>query len=126
MQEYSDKSQQSEVQSEYMATIENFEEIQNEQGNMVYRVPSSIAKQFRPMCNELDSDKDKYGISNYSIRCSTLEEVFIKIGKEEDKLEDEEFSAGIEGMELLSEVPKRERSSCWRLTVAQIVANFQI
>ena len=31
-----------------------------------------------------------YGIENYSIRCSTLEEVFIKIGEEEDKLEDEE------------------------------------
>ena len=64
---------------------DDFEVKENEQGNTVFRAPSNIANQFRPMFNEIDNNKDRYGIVNYSIRCSTLEEVFIKIGEEEDK-----------------------------------------
>ena len=104
---------------------EEFEMLENELGNTVFRVPSNISNQFRPLFNEIDNNMEKYGIVNYSIRCSTLEEVFIKIGEEEEKAEDKEFSAMIDGQEFLTEAPKRTRAGCCRLTKAQCLSNFQ-
>ena len=62
----------------------------NEQGRTVFKVPYSVQNRFGTIFKDIDSNLSTYGIENYSIRCSTLEEVFIKIGKEEDKIEDEE------------------------------------
>ena len=104
---------------------DDFEMMENEQGNTMFRVPSNISNQFRPLFNEIDNNKDRYGIVNYSIRCSTLEEVFIKIGEEEEKAEDKEFAAALDGQELLNEAPKRTRAGCCRLTYAQTVSNLQ-
>ena len=73
---------------QYVSGTDSFEVNQNEQGNTVFRVPSTIALQFKPLFEDIDSNKDRYGISDYSVRCSTLEEVFIKIGDEEAKAED--------------------------------------
>jgi len=104
---------------------DSFEVNKNEQGNVVYRVPIQFANQFRSLFNEIDGNKEKYGVTNYSIRCSTLEEVFIKIGEEEDKLEDEEFKTSLEGIEILQEFPPRKRSSKCRLNRAHLVMSFQ-
>ena len=75
---------------------DKFQILQNEQGRTVYKVPYSISQNFKPLFEELDGKKQKYEISDYSIRCSTLEEVFIKIGEEEAKAEDEEFHASFD------------------------------
>ena len=72
---------------------DTFEVMKNEQGRTVFKLPYAISSRFKPLFDDIDGDKQKYGIKDYSIRCSTLEEVFIKIGEEEDKLEDEEFEA---------------------------------
>ena len=77
------------------------------------------------MFEEIDENKIKYGISDYSIRCSTLEEVFIKIGEDESKAEDEEFQSQIDSIEILETVPERKRSGFCRLFVAQVLMNLQ-
>ena len=38
----------------------------------------------------MDNNKDNYGIHDYEIRNSTLEEVFIRLGQMEQKLDEEE------------------------------------
>ena len=119
IQNYTDQGIEDESQSSFIGS-DNFEMESNEQGKTVYKVPYSIAKKFKVLFEEIDGNKAKYGVADYSIRCSTLEEVFIKIGEEEAKLEEKEFFEQLDGTELLQEAPQREKSGCCRQFKAHI------
>ena len=62
----------------------------NEQGKIVYELPYKIGDQFAMLFTEIDNNKDQYGIKDYSVRSSTLEEVFITLGEMEKKSEEKE------------------------------------
>ena len=98
--------------------------MQNEQGRTVFRVSDSIAERFKPLFNEIDNNKDKYGIADYSIRRSTLEEVFIKIGEEEVVLDEQQFTDKDITLYAPQASPPRSRSSFCRLMKTQILMNL--
>ena len=60
---------------------------QNEQGKVVYELPYDICERFGILAEEMDKDGQRYGIKDYLIRSSTLEEVFITLGELEKKSE---------------------------------------
>jgi hypothetical protein len=45
-------------------------------------MPKSSCEHFDEIFKNLDANKEQVGISNYILRVTTLEEVFIKIGEE--------------------------------------------
>jgi len=51
---------------------------------MFFRIPMSASKSFPSMFRELESRKDEYKVQNYTVSATTLEEVFLKVGNEED------------------------------------------
>ena len=59
----------------------------NDQGKTVYELPYQIADQFTTLFGEIDENKEQYGIKDYTLRSSTLEEVFITLGEMEKKKE---------------------------------------
>jgi hypothetical protein len=46
---------------------------------------------FPTLFEEIDNNLASYGIEDYTVRVSTLEEVFIEIGRRENLKEDEEI-----------------------------------
>ena len=70
----------------------------NEQGKIVYELPYNIAERFSILAEAMDTDGQRYGIKDYIIRSSTLEEVFITLGELEKKAEQKE------GEDLIAEV----------------------
>ena len=60
-------------------------------GQLVYTVPYNVSLNFKEFFKEIDSDLERFGILEYTVRCTTLEEVFAKVGRKEEALEEEEF-----------------------------------
>ena len=56
----------------------------------MYELPYKIGEQFSILFTEIDNNKEQYGIKEYSVRSSTLEEVFITLGEMEKKSEEKE------------------------------------
>ena len=50
---------------------------------MVYELPYEMSTNFGPLFYEIDKNKSALGIQDYSVRSSTLEEVFISLGEKE-------------------------------------------
>ena len=65
--------------------------MKNDSDQIVYQMPYSIGPYFKNFFEEIDAEKDKFGIKDYSVRCSTLEEVFIEIGRKENASAEEEM-----------------------------------
>ena len=61
-----------------------------ENNQITFQVPDRLAPQFPFIFDEMDRDPDSYGIAKYSVRVSTLEEVFIEIGNKEKQLDKDE------------------------------------
>jgi ATP-binding cassette subfamily A (ABC1) protein 3 len=58
---------------------------------MTFYLPTASSAQFKEFFNELDNSLDELGIRSYGVGITTLEEVFLKIGKGEvNDDEDEE------------------------------------
>ena len=56
---------------------------------VTYQVPYSLGQNFGAIFEEIDNNLAEYGIDEYTIRVSTLEEVFIEIGRKENaRIED--------------------------------------
>ena len=56
----------------------------NSSGKIVYEVPSEISKHFSTIFEKIDNNKQMYGIKDYIVRNSTMEEVFIASRLEEE------------------------------------------
>ena len=59
-----------------------------ENGQISYQVPYRLGGSFPEIFKEVDEDLISLGIKDYIVRVSTLEEVFIEIGKKENAKED--------------------------------------
>jgi hypothetical protein len=59
----------------------------DESNQYVVKLPEIIREDFAAIFAELDANPDRYNISNYNIRVTSLEEVFNKIGEEEHAAE---------------------------------------
>ena len=53
----------------------------------MYELPYKISEQFSVLFAQIDENKEQYGIKGYSVRSSTLEEVFITLGEMEKNAE---------------------------------------
>ena len=55
-------------------------------GEICFRVPFSASKTFPQLFNELDNENicNNYGISHYGVSVTTLEEVFLRVGQDEE------------------------------------------
>ena len=49
----------------------------------MYELPNQISARFSSLFDEIDKNKATLGIKDYSVRSSTLEEVFISLGEAE-------------------------------------------
>jgi ATP-binding cassette, subfamily A (ABC1), member 3 len=56
---------------------------------MTFQLPTESASQFKDFFNQLDQNLDRLGIRSYGVGITTLEEVFLRIAKD-DKEEAEE------------------------------------
>lgn len=75
--EESDQKQLRDLVNEHVADSELLSDIGTE---IAFRFPLHAASTFLPLLVELDVNKAQYGISNYGISVTTLEEVFLKVG----------------------------------------------
>lgn len=57
----------------------------DEAGKVVYKLAHYMAKEFRPLFEQIDANLQAYGIKDYRIKNMTLEQVFIAIGEQEIK-----------------------------------------
>jgi ATP-binding cassette subfamily A (ABC1) protein 3 len=57
---------------------------------MTFQLPGDASAQFKDFFNLLDSNLEELGIRSYGVGITTLEEVFLKIGKGEKEQDDEE------------------------------------
>ena len=87
-------------------------------------MPYSIGPYFKQFFEEIDSDKTKFGIKEYSVRCSTLEEVFIEIGRKENASAEQEMQKANEKLKV-THMPHRETPDCFRRYFAMVKFNFQ-
>ena len=61
----------------------------DEAGKVVYKLPSYMSSLFNEIFTEVDGNLERFGIKSYAIKNMTLEQVFLAIGDQEIK-EDEE------------------------------------
>eukprot|EP00490_Sorites_sp_Unknown_P025468 CAMPEP_0114678684 /NCGR_PEP_ID=MMETSP0191-20121206/52057_1 /TAXON_ID=126664 /ORGANISM="Sorites sp." /LENGTH=164 /DNA_ID=CAMNT_0001953079 /DNA_START=1525 /DNA_END=2016 /DNA_ORIENTATION=+ len=54
-------------------------------GELNYRLPLTESSKFAQLFKELDTQSEQLSISNYGIGVTTLEEVFLKIGHDEEE-----------------------------------------
>ena len=64
----------------------------DEAGRDIYHVPKALGAHFSELFSEVDQRMAELNIAEYVVRTSSLEEVFIKIGENESKLETEDDS----------------------------------
>ena len=86
-------------------------------------MPYSIGPYFKQFFAELDADKARYGIKEYSVRCSTLEEVFIEIGRKENASAEEEMQKANKKLKV-THMPNKETPDCFRRYLAMAKFNF--
>ena len=60
---------------------------------------------FPTLFEEIDNNLASYGIEDYTVRVSTLEEVFIEIGRRENLKEDEEIQNFLKQAEVIVGAP---------------------
>ena len=53
-------------------------------GKIIYELPYQLAEQFTTLFSGIDDNMEQYGIKDYVVRSSTLEEVFITLKDMED------------------------------------------
>ena len=58
--------------------------LSNIAGEISFRLPFQSSAHFADVFDEFDQNKDKYGIDSYGISVTTLEEVFLRVGHEDD------------------------------------------
>lgn len=63
--------------------IEGVKKLQEVSSEMTFQLPTASSSQFKEFFNELDSNLETLGIRSYGVGITTLEEVFLKIGKGE-------------------------------------------
>ena len=85
MQSYVDKSLV-EVHETNQEIILNVKE--DDHGHLVFTVPETTGFYFKELFAELDERKFEFGIDKYNIRTASLEEVFVRIGKDSGKYKD--------------------------------------
>ena len=87
----------------------------NETGVVSYQVPYRLGAQFPKIFTELDENPESFGIKDYVVRVSTLEEVFIEIGRKEEaqdiRTRQDDLKAGAE---VKNEAPVIAGSSWFR------------
>ena len=97
-----------------------------EDGRLSYKIPYEYGPYFEKIFDTIDNDMPRFGISSYSIRVSTLEEVFIEIGRREKDLEDKKNADDMREAEILTGPPPISGGSyCGRLR-SLIVSMFQV
>jgi hypothetical protein len=64
--------------------INNLDNTINEAGQFVYTLPETISKDFDQFFKGIDADKAHFNIANYNFGNTTLEEVFINVGRKEE------------------------------------------
>jgi hypothetical protein len=52
---------------------------------LVYQIPYRFSSQFKQVFEAIDADLAAFNVKSYIVRVSTLEEVFIEIGRLEDQ-----------------------------------------
>ena len=70
-----------------MRILDNFHQVlANAGAEIVYRLPFEETESFPAVFQELDARKEELSIDNYGISVTTLEEVFLKIGQQAEKV----------------------------------------
>jgi len=70
--------------------IPKFEKEVNDAGVLTYAVSQDLAPFFKELFEKVDANLSGLNLKSYNLRVSTLEEVFLEIGKMESKREEEE------------------------------------
>ena len=100
----------------------------NDQGKIVYELPYKISEQFSTLFAKIDERKQDFGIKEYSVRSSTLEEVFITLGEMEKEAENKEgdlIIANAERDNLEEFVPEVEKLGFCSLFRASFFLHFR-
>ena len=72
----------------YIPTAIKLQEVSSE---MTFQLPNEANNLFKQFFAKLDDNIEKLGISSYGVGITTLEEVFLKIGKHEEDEDDKEI-----------------------------------
>ena len=81
----------------------------DEAGRDIYHVPKALGAHFSEIFSEVDSRMAELNIAEYVVRTSSLEEVFIKIGENENKLDTENGPPSVqEGIEPINQSDRQQ------------------
>jgi ATP-binding cassette subfamily A (ABC1) protein 3 len=61
------------------------EQLSNIAGEISFRLPVAASPQFPELFQTFDSNQSEYGITNYGISVTTLEEVFLRVGHDDEE-----------------------------------------
>jgi ATP-binding cassette subfamily A (ABC1) protein 3 len=78
-----DMSQLKDYLKEIMPEEHDLEEHEDEGDRMVYSISTKVDTKFKEFFDELDANLKQFNIKEYSFRNTSLEEVFINVGKKE-------------------------------------------
>ena len=86
-------------------------------------MPYNVHHHFKDFFLDIDSNKERYGIKEYTVSCSTLEEVFVKVGKKEKALNEKFFQ--FENEDEVTHMPIRKNASFCSKYCAMTKFNFE-
>ena len=96
---------------------------QHELGKAVYELPYEMSANFGPLFDMIDQNKSSLGIKDYSVRSSTLEEVFISLG-EKEKLRGKDLKLQADGPGC-DYTPQLQQNSFYRLFCSSFAFHFK-
>ena len=94
--------------------------IERQVGNeLLFTLPSELVSNFYGLFQQMEQNQDRFGIESYGISVTTIEEVFLRVGKllEEDEINENNFkrvastasySAGLDELEDLENTSKKD------------------
>ena len=71
-----------------LTKIPNSIKLSEVSSEMTFQLPKETSYLFKEFFSELDQNLNRLGIGSYGVGITTLEEVFLKIGKGEEEMED--------------------------------------
>lgn len=70
--------------------IDGVKKLQEVSSEMTFQLPSQSSSQFKEFFNQFDNNLGELGINSYGVGITTLEEVFLKIGRGNGEEEDDD------------------------------------
>jgi ATP-binding cassette subfamily A (ABC1) protein 3 len=79
-----------------MNTLDHHDLLSNAAGEISFRLPFSQAKNFPALFRQLDERMAEWGMESYGISVTTLEEVFLRVGRDEEDVEERKKNRALE------------------------------